>query len=539
VRARRSTASQKSRQYSGERRPTNGSSTTSSTVTRSRAAELVAADIQRAGLDERSAPAVSADLMAPQSPESDRWKTWFYYSQGSEAFRGDLHFYSVDHDLRGKLGDIDGDRCPVVMPDWRVADYLTTPEDSARTAGGSRTAGSSRGCRIGHFPMSENHERFRIHLLEALDLLARPSPPDGIVRPAGTARRRHSEGDTVDQHVSRSGSLRAAVLGTRTRQSPGLAVGAVVGAVSVPDRDHVEEAVHAARRVQHELRVFPPIGEPRPRSVARRLRESVDRSPPSSSPRAASRDAGRALRPSGRPRRSGSLPRRPGAGPVSSSGSTRTPPVTVGCPQRRVPADRLGMPRFSFRSTTRRTKVAPALAVGAPIVVKPAPATPLTALALGDLLAETDLPAGAWSILTVPNEEMDALVADPRLPVVSFTGSGPVGWSIRDRVPRKHVTLELGGTAAVVVCADWNGDADLDHAAARIAALGTGSAGQSCISVQRVIADRDVYERLVERIVVQIEAQVLGDPADDATTVGPPPRSDRSGRRPGRCAGRP
>ena len=91
------------------------------------------------------------------------------------------------------------------------------------------------------------------------------------------------------------------------------------------------------------------------------------------------------------------------------------------------------------------------MAVGAPIVLKPAPATPLTALLLGELLAETDLPAGAWSVLPVPNEVAADLVRDPRLPVVSFTGSVPVGWSIRDSVPRKHVTLELGGNAAVVV----------------------------------------------------------------------------------------
>lgn len=181
----------------------------------------------------------------------------------------------------------------------------------------------------------------------------------------------------------------------------------------------------------------------------------------------------------------------------------------------------LGITPFNFPLNLVAHKVAPALAVGAPIVLKPAPATPLSALFLGDLLAETDLPAGSWSILTVPNNRMDPLVADPRLPVVSFTGSGPVGWGIRDRVPRKHVTLELGGNAAVVVAADWNTPADLQHAAARIATFGVGQAGQSCISVQRAIADRSVFDQLRDFVVTEVQAQVLGDPEAEDTTLGP------------------
>lgn len=181
----------------------------------------------------------------------------------------------------------------------------------------------------------------------------------------------------------------------------------------------------------------------------------------------------------------------------------------------------LGITPFNFPLNLVAHKVAPAIAVGSPIIVKPAPATPLTALALGDLLAETDLPRGSWSVLTVPNDEMDTLVTDHRLPVISFTGSGPVGWSILDRVPRKHVTLELGGNAAVIVCEDWNSETDLDHAAARIANLGMGHAGQSCISVQRVIAHRSVYEPLLRKIVERTEQQIVGDPRSPATTVGP------------------
>lgn len=181
----------------------------------------------------------------------------------------------------------------------------------------------------------------------------------------------------------------------------------------------------------------------------------------------------------------------------------------------------LGITPFNFPLNLVAHKVAPALAVGAPIVLKPAPATPLSALFLGDLLAETDLPDGSWSVLTVPNDRMDALVADLRLPVVSFTGSGPVGWHIRDSVPRKHVTLELGGNASAVVCADWNSDADLQQAATRIAAFGMGQAGQSCISVQRVIADTSIYPRLLDLLTHAVGDQVLGDPDHEGTTLGP------------------
>ncbi|MGN6334086.1 MAG: aldehyde dehydrogenase family protein [Motilibacteraceae bacterium] len=181
----------------------------------------------------------------------------------------------------------------------------------------------------------------------------------------------------------------------------------------------------------------------------------------------------------------------------------------------------LGIAPFNFPLNLVAHKIAPAVAVGAPIVLKPAPKTPLSALVLGELLAETDLPAGAVSVLVVPNDRAAALVADPRLPVVSFTGSGPVGWGIRDAAPRKHVTLELGGNAAAVVCADWSSDADLDHAAARIATFATYQGGQSCISVQRVLVDASLHDRFVDRLVTAMEAQRTGSPWDETTDVGP------------------
>jgi glyceraldehyde-3-phosphate dehydrogenase (NADP+) len=179
----------------------------------------------------------------------------------------------------------------------------------------------------------------------------------------------------------------------------------------------------------------------------------------------------------------------------------------------------LGISPFNFPLNLVAHKIAPALAVGAPIVLKPAPATPLTALLLGSILAETELPEGIFSVLPIPNDRAAELVADPRLPVVSFTGSGPVGASIRRSVPDKHVTLELGGNAAVLVCADYGSDEDLEWAANRIATFGTYQAGQSCIAVQRVYVSSGLD--LTSRLISAVEALKTGDPTDPAVEVGP------------------
>ncbi len=172
----------------------------------------------------------------------------------------------------------------------------------------------------------------------------------------------------------------------------------------------------------------------------------------------------------------------------------------------------LGIAPFNFPLNLVVHKLGPALAVGAPIIVKPAPATPLSALLLGELVAETDLPAGMVSVLPVPNDRVGQLVDDPRLPVVSFTGSGPVGWSLKERLPRKHVVLELGGNGAVVVAADYP---DLDWAASRIATFSNYQAGQSCIAVQRVYVERPAYEPLVDKLVAAVRA------LDASGDVGP------------------
>lgn len=177
----------------------------------------------------------------------------------------------------------------------------------------------------------------------------------------------------------------------------------------------------------------------------------------------------------------------------------------------------LGITPFNFPINLVAHKLGPAVAVGAPIVLKPAPQAPQAALMLGELFAETDLPAGAVSVLPVPNGPLlDTLVADERLPVVSFTGS-EVGWTIRAEQPRKRVLLELGGNAVAIV----HRDAELQMAAEAIVAGAFVQAGQTCISTQRVLVHADIAPEFDAALTLAAEALAVGDPADEATMVGP------------------
>ena len=172
---------------------------------------------------------------------------------------------------------------------------------------------------------------------------------------------------------------------------------------------------------------------------------------------------------------------------------------------------------FNFPLNLPAHKVAPAIAVGAPIVVKPAPQTPLSMLELRRIAVASGWPAEAMPVLCVDNAAAEALVLDPRLPVVSFTGSVDVGWKIRSLVPRKKVALELGGNAAAIV----HEDADLADAVARSVAGAFGYAGQTCISLQRALVHRPVYDRYRDALVAKAAALVSGDPSEEATDVGP------------------
>jgi acyl-CoA reductase-like NAD-dependent aldehyde dehydrogenase len=177
----------------------------------------------------------------------------------------------------------------------------------------------------------------------------------------------------------------------------------------------------------------------------------------------------------------------------------------------------LGITPFNFPLNLVAHKVAPALGVGAPIVVKPASATPLGSLRLAELFAETDLPKGMLQVLPVSSKVADGMARDERYRKISFTGSAEIGWYLKGLDPKKRVTLELGGNAGVIVHAD----ADLDFAAQRIAYGGYYQAGQSCISVQRVLVSSEVYEDFTDRLVKQVESLKVGDPLDPTVDVGP------------------
>ncbi|WP_326810549.1 aldehyde dehydrogenase family protein [Streptomyces scopuliridis] len=301
--------------------------------------------------------------------------------------------------------------------------------------------------------------------------------------------------------------------------------GRLVGTVAVPTEDQVEEAVAAAHAVLDEFAATPAhVRAAALDHVSRRLVERTEEiarliSAENGKPLKWARgEVGRAVSVF---RFAAEEARRFNGGDAqrldTDAGGAGRLALTRRFPRGVV----LGIAPFNFPLNLCAHKIAPAIAVGAPIILKPAPATPLSGLLLGELLAETDLPAGAWSVLPVPNDRMPALVQDERLPVISFTGSDKVGFAIMDSVPRKHCTLELGGNGAAVVLADYASEQDLDWAATRIATFSNYQGGQSCISVQRVIADASVYERLVPKVIAAVEAQVTGDPGDDATDVGP------------------
>jgi len=185
----------------------------------------------------------------------------------------------------------------------------------------------------------------------------------------------------------------------------------------------------------------------------------------------------------------------------------------------RVPIGVVGaISPFNFPLNLVAHKLAPALAAGCAVVLKPASQTPLSALLLAELEEEAGLPAGWLSVVVGPSAEIgDVLVEDERVRALTFTGSGQVGWKLRERAPRKRVNLELGNATPVVVAAD----ADLDEAATKLAANAFSFAGQSCISVQRIYVERAAYDGFLERFLPKVEALRVGDPADEETDVGP------------------
>lgn len=172
---------------------------------------------------------------------------------------------------------------------------------------------------------------------------------------------------------------------------------------------------------------------------------------------------------------------------------------------------------FNFPMNLVAHKVAPAIAAGCTWVLKPASKTPVGALLLGEILAETELPKGSFSILPCSGSVGEAIATDERIALLSFTGSPEVGWALKTKAGRKKVSLELGGNAACIV----DRDADIEYAAERITIGAFYQSGQSCISVQRVLAHREIYDRLKQRLVERAHALEMGDPLREETFLGP------------------
>lgn len=185
---------------------------------------------------------------------------------------------------------------------------------------------------------------------------------------------------------------------------------------------------------------------------------------------------------------------------------------------KRVPIGLCGfISPFNFPLNLVAHKIAPAIAAGCPFILKPASYTPIGALMIADVLAETDLPEGAFSILPMSSKVADVLVTDERIKLLSFTGSDKVGWDMKARAGKKKVVLELGGNAAVMI----EPDADLEKALPRVITGGYSQAGQVCISVQRVLIHKDIYQSVKDELVALAREVKSGDPSEADVVIGP------------------
>src|ERR1700722_16742191 len=176
-----------------------------------------------------------------------------------------------------------------------------------------------------------------------------------------------------------------------------------------------------------------------------------------------------------------------------------------------------GITPFNFPLNLVAHKVAPAIAAGCSMVLKPAPQTPLSSLLLAEVIQQAGWPDGGFNVLPLSNEDAGLLVTDERIKLISFTGSAAVGWAIKNNAGKKKVVLELGGNAGVIV----HSDADLEYAAERCVSGGFGYAGQTCISVQRILVEHSVYGKFTDLFVEGVKKLKIGDPLDESTDVGP------------------
>jgi len=176
-----------------------------------------------------------------------------------------------------------------------------------------------------------------------------------------------------------------------------------------------------------------------------------------------------------------------------------------------------GITPFNFPLNLVAHKVAPAIAAGCPMVLKPAPQTPLSSLLMAEVVQQAGWPDGALNVIPLSNDDAALLVTDDRLKMISFTGSAAVGWQIKKNSGKKKVILELGGNAGVII----HNDADIEYAAERCVAGGFGYAGQTCISVQRILVQQSVYGKFTDMFLAGVKNLQIGDPLDEATDVGP------------------
>ena len=185
---------------------------------------------------------------------------------------------------------------------------------------------------------------------------------------------------------------------------------------------------------------------------------------------------------------------------------------------RRLPVGTvLGITPFNYPINLACHKIGPAIAVGNPIILKPAEKTPLSSVILAEIVLEAGYPPGAFSMINAWGRDTEMMVTDPRIAMISFTGSGSVGWMLKSKAGQKKVALELGGNAGLIV----HNDADLAVAAAEAAAGGFANAGQNCISVQRLLVQKDVFEEFTDLFVDQVKALKVGDPRDADVDIGP------------------
>jgi acyl-CoA reductase-like NAD-dependent aldehyde dehydrogenase len=176
-----------------------------------------------------------------------------------------------------------------------------------------------------------------------------------------------------------------------------------------------------------------------------------------------------------------------------------------------------GITPFNFPLNLVSHKVAPAIAAGCPMVLKPAPQTPLCSLLLAEAVQQAGWPDGGLNVLPLSNQDASVLVTDDRIKMISFTGSAAVGWEIKKNSGKKKVVLELGGNAGVIV----HSDADLSYAAERCVAGGFSYAGQTCISVQRILVEHSVYGKFTDLLLAGVKKLKAGDPMDESSDLGP------------------